>query len=232
MTAMKKSASIKPVQPLRERHKAKTRERILQAVAARLKQDGLAHLGFAQIAEAAEVGESTVYRYFANKEILLSAFWEWAPRAIGRDRFPETFAELAQRLPSEFAAFDRQEALIGGMLTAPLGKASRIQANAAQQKAFRNLVDREAGPLPKRRRDSTSAAIQLLYSATTWGAYRDLWGMTGEQAGQAAVHAIGQLLESARRERDAQVATSAPAARKSAARSAGKTAGRKQKSVS
>lgn len=225
---MKNSASIKLVQPLRERHKARTRERILQAVAARLEQDGLAHLSFAQIAEAAEVGESTVYRYFANKETLLAAFWEWAPGAIGMDRFPQTFAELAGRLPSDFASFDRQEALIRGMLASPLGKASRLQANAAQQKAFRDLVDREAGPLPKRKRDWTSAAIQLLYSATTWGAYRDLWGMSGEQAGQAAVYAIGQLLESARRERDAQGAKGAEAAASAPAGKAAPRAARKK----
>jgi AcrR family transcriptional regulator len=55
--------------------KPKTREAIMAAVARRLENDGLAQLSFTEIAREADVGESTVYRYYPNKEVLLEAFW-------------------------------------------------------------------------------------------------------------------------------------------------------------
>ncbi|WDZ98345.1 TetR/AcrR family transcriptional regulator [Herbaspirillum sp. WKF16] len=184
---------------LRDKHKSRTRENILQAVASRLESSGLAQLSFAEIAREADIGESTIYRYFANKEALLEAFWAWAPTAIKRDRFPESFAELAGRLVDDFKSFDSREPLIRGMLASPVGRTSRINASAERQGAFRALVTHEVGELPEAELLRLAAVIQQLYSATTWANFKDYWDMDGEAAARAAIASIGALLEEARR---------------------------------
>lgn len=184
---------------LRDRHKARTRENILGAVALCLENDGLANLSFAQIAREAGVGESTAFRYFPTREALLEAFWEWAPKAINRDQFPRTYEELSARLGPDFVSFDRRESLIRGMLASQVGKEARLKTNASRQKAFQELIDREVGPMPKAERQRLCAAVQLLYSASAWAAFKDYWDMDGREAATAATQAIGALLDDARR---------------------------------
>ena len=195
------NSTIDQTQPpsLRDRNKARTRESLLDAVARCIEHDGLANLSFGQIAREAGVGESTAFRYFPNKEALLEAFWEWAPHSINRDQFPGTFDELAERLGPDFANFDARESLIRGMLASPLGRQARRRANAPRQKAFEELVDREIGPMPDAERKRLCAALQLLYSASAWAAFKDYWDMDGREAATASVEAIGALLDDARR---------------------------------
>ncbi|MBB5510411.1 TetR/AcrR family transcriptional regulator [Paraburkholderia atlantica] len=184
---------------LRDRHKAKTRDAILCAVARCLEAGGLADVSFAQIAREAGVSESTAFRYYPSKDALLEAFWQWAPQAISRHEFPSTFAELEARLVPDFARFDEREALIRGMLASPLGRQSRRGANVARQNAFYDLVDREVGPMPPAEREQLCAVVQLLYSATAWASFKDYWEMDGRQAAAASTHAIRVLLDDARR---------------------------------
>lgn len=184
---------------LRDKHKSRTRENILKAVASRLESTGLAQLSFAEIARQADIGESTIYRYFANKDVLLEAFWAWAPTAIKRDRFPASFEELAGRLVEDFQSFDQREPLIRGMLASPVGRTSRINASAERQEAFLSLVAHEVGELPALQARGLAAAIQQLYSATTWANFKDYWDMDGEAAARAAIASIGALLDEARR---------------------------------
>jgi AcrR family transcriptional regulator len=200
---------------LRDRHKSRTRESILGAVARCMEHEGIAQLSFAQIAREAGVGESTAYRYFPTKDALIEAFWEWAPKAINRDRLPATFDELSTRLAPDFAGFDAREPLIRGMLASPVGRDARRKANGSRQKAFRELVDREVGPMPEAERERLCAAIQLLYSATAWSAFRDYWDMDGREAATAATQAIGALLDDARRRMRQQKKTGAKPAGKS-----------------
>ena len=184
---------------LREKHKSRTRENILQAVANRLEHDGLAQLSFAEISREAEIGESTIYRYFPNKEALLEAFWAWAPGAIKREKYPETFDELAGRLVQDFTLFDRKAPLIRGMLASPMGRSSRMETSAERQAAFKALVLHEAGELPEDELHRVAAAIQLLYSATTWATFKDYWNMDGATAAHAAIASIRALLNEARK---------------------------------
>lgn len=185
--------------PLRDRNKTKTREAIMAAVARRLENEGLAQLSFTEIAREADIGESTVYRYYPNKEVLLEAFWDWAPQAIQRDSYPQNFHELESRLSADFIRFDQREPLIRGMLASPQGRSARMHTAAARQQAFRQLVANEVGDVPDPDRDRLCAAIQLLYSATTWATFKDYWNMDGAEAGKAASAAIAGLLDHARR---------------------------------
>lgn len=63
--------SDRPVQGLRERKKAKTRALIQKEALRLFREQGYAETTVEQIAEAAEVAPSTVFRYFATKEELV-----------------------------------------------------------------------------------------------------------------------------------------------------------------
>ncbi|MFD1546759.1 TetR/AcrR family transcriptional regulator [Nonomuraea guangzhouensis] len=81
--------SDRPVQGLRERKKAKTRALIQKEALRLFREQGYSETTVEQIAEAAEVAPSTVFRYFATKEELVFI-----------DQFPP-FADALNAAPAE-----------------------------------------------------------------------------------------------------------------------------------
>jgi AcrR family transcriptional regulator len=81
--------SDRPAQGLRERKKAKTRALIQKEALRLFREKGYAATTVEQIAEAAEVAPSTVFRYFATKEDL-----------VLDDQFP-TFIDELRAAPAE-----------------------------------------------------------------------------------------------------------------------------------
>lgn len=72
--------------------------------------------------------------------------------------------------------------------TPPLGKRPACREMLAAERVRGSGGPGGRSPAKRKGAILISAAIPLLYPATTWGAYRDLWNMTGERAGRAAVH--------------------------------------------
>ncbi|MEU4228383.1 TetR family transcriptional regulator [Nonomuraea sp. NPDC026600] len=81
--------SDRPAPGLRERKKAKTRALIQKEALRLFREQGYVETTVEQIAEAAEVAPSTVFRYFATKEELVFI-----------DQFPP-FAEALEAAPAE-----------------------------------------------------------------------------------------------------------------------------------
>ncbi|MEU7828310.1 MULTISPECIES: TetR family transcriptional regulator [unclassified Nonomuraea] len=81
--------SDRPAQGLRERKKAKTRALIQKEALRLFREQGYTETTVEQIAEAAEVAPSTVFRYFASKEELVFV-----------DHFP-AFAEALNAAPAD-----------------------------------------------------------------------------------------------------------------------------------
>ena len=71
----------KPILSRRERHRAETRARILQAALSLFARQGFAATRVEQITEAADVGKGTFFNYFPTKEHVLAGF---AGRQIGK----------------------------------------------------------------------------------------------------------------------------------------------------
>jgi AcrR family transcriptional regulator len=71
----------KPMRSRRERHRAETRARILQAALSLFAGQGFAATRVEQITEAADVGKGTFFNYFPTKEHVLAGF---AGRQIGK----------------------------------------------------------------------------------------------------------------------------------------------------
>lgn len=77
----RRAAGRKPKPGRRERHRAETRARILQAALSLFARRGFAATRVEQITEAADVGKGTFFNYFPSKEHVLAGF---AGRQIGK----------------------------------------------------------------------------------------------------------------------------------------------------
>ncbi len=173
------------------------RERILEGVAALLA--GGDALTFAKVAHAAGVPERTVYRYFATREALLAAVFEWSNRKIGFDgTLPVDEATAVALVRKVFPGFDAIAPVIKQLLIAPEGLQARRANLDKRRRAAIDVVRREAPQLDRVATRRAAAALQALTAAATWQTLRDYWDMDGTEAAEAAAFAIELLLAGAR----------------------------------
>src|SRR5215210_2877705 len=102
--------------PLRAEQKQRTHERILEAAAEQLLEDGIEELSLPRAARRARVSVPTVYRHFPDQEALLRELTEWADRRLKLSEVPEDIDELMEWVPRLFAHWDENEALIRARL--------------------------------------------------------------------------------------------------------------------
>jgi len=184
---------------LRQRQKASTTDLILAAATRCLRDVSLTDLSFTRIAAEANIAERTIYRHFSSKEALLDAWWRHMQASIRQGPYPDTAAALVAAAPRVFPEFDRQAEWFKSSLLSPQGRAIAMRANHERVAAFRKAVRDGAGDLPKPEFTRLCAAVQALYSATTWLNMKEVWGLDGEESGRAVSEAIEVLLSNARR---------------------------------
>lgn len=173
------------------------RERVLEGVLAVLKAGEA--LTFARVAEAADVPERTVYRYFPTREALLNAMFAWANRKIGFSGELPTDEDAAQALVRRaFPGFDSIAPVIRELLAAPEGRAARLADKARRRAAAIALVRHEAPRLDKTTTLQVAAVVQLLTTASAWQTLHDYFDMDGDEAAEASALAIQLILSGAR----------------------------------
>jgi AcrR family transcriptional regulator len=173
------------------------RERVLEGVAALLEAGD--DLTFAKVAKAANVPERTVYRYFATREALLKAVFEWSNRRIGFDgKLPVDLASTVALVRRVFPGFDEIAPVIHELLIAPEGLIARRTNLDKRRRAAVDVVRREAPLLDRATTRRVAAIVQLLTAAATWQTLRDYWDMDGEEAGETAALAIELVMAGAR----------------------------------
>lgn len=173
------------------------RERILDGVAALLASGE--SLTFAKVAKEAEVPERTLYRYFATREALLAAVFEWSNRKIGFDgALPVNEAATIALVRKVFAGFDPIAPVIKQLLIDPEGLQARRTNLERRRRASIDVARREAPQLDRTSTRRLAAALQVLTAAATWQTLRDYWEMDGVEAGESAALAIELLLAGAR----------------------------------
>ncbi len=187
--------------PLRERQKEQTRTLILEAVATILRRADLAAVTMASVAETAEVTERTVYRHFASRDELLSAFWRWemargggeaiaAPASI--DAFLETMRQL-------FLSLDADEGLVRAVLAAPEGRAIRRETSQQRLALMVEFLRPITPALTETERHRAASAIAALSSIPSWLYLRDVSGYDGAAAAEAATLGIRWIIAGASR---------------------------------
>ncbi len=186
---------------LRQAQADATRERILEAMAAILEEDGRIEAATNRaVAERAGVREITVYRHFPSREILLRGLWEWMNRRAGAVvGMPETEADLTANLGPLFKTFDASPAHITAAILTAQGRQMRESLNPERQAAFLAAISEASASLDAAGKAKAAGVIQLLHSAYAWISLREQWGLGGEDAADAARWAIDTLLAELRR---------------------------------
>src|ERR671927_1145178 len=76
--------------PLRAEQMEQTRERILEAAAEQLLEEGLEELSLPRAAQRARVSVPTIYRHFPTKEALMQELTDWVDRELRLSEVPES----------------------------------------------------------------------------------------------------------------------------------------------
>jgi len=185
--------------PLRVEQMGRTRERILEAAAEQLLEEGLEELSLPRAAQRARVSVPTVYRHFSTKEALMQELTDWVDRELRLSEVPESIDEFTEYLPRFFVHLDENEALVRARLLSGLHRQihhdTRRRRDKLVEKAMEDVTAR-LDPLDARR---ACAVVRVLMNSAAWEMMRDNWNLTGEQAGEAAAWAIRILVEELRR---------------------------------
>lgn len=185
---------------LRADQSAATRERILAAVESILRGGDLEAASYKAIAQRAGVREITVYRHFPNKVDLLRSFWTWMNERRGDVELATTEHGLLDQVRAEFAAADELAPLLAASLTSKEGREMQKSWNAERRETLERALATWTADLPDPRRTQVLAILHLLMSGHAWLAMRDLWGLDGQQAGEASAWALAALFRQLRTE--------------------------------
>src|SRR5215213_819231 len=194
MSELNKSETNTYSSPLRDEQKQRTHERILEAAAEQLLEDGIEELSLPRAAKRARVSVPTVYRHFPTEEALMRELTEWVGRRINVDEVPENVDEFTEWVPRLFAHWDENEALIRARLLSAVHRQIHREAGHRKDEAIEKAMEdvtAHLDPLDARR---ACALVRLLVSGAAWEMMRDSWDLTGEEAGEALAWAISVLI--------------------------------------
>src|SRR5580700_4044245 len=195
--------------PLREEQAAATRARIIEACAS-IMQSG-SELTYAAVAATAGVQERTVYRHFPTRNDLQSGLWEWILTNLTHVDFgAKTTDEVVSAMRNSFAGFDAGAPLIQAMLHSPQGLEVRQGQQPQRRAMFEACIDAAVPDAPADVRMRAAAALQVLYSATSWELLRSFWGMGAAQASDVIELAIRSMLTGLQVRLGGEIAERAP----------------------
>jgi AcrR family transcriptional regulator len=183
-----------PAPTLRERHKAQTRNLILDAMVAAFAAGEVDETSHEALARRAGVARQTVYRHFPDREALLSAVWDRINAMVAAHGLPQTEADLVDRLAPLYARFDEEADLITVAQGTPQGRAMRMAVRERRAAAFRQAAASATAELSPEDATQAVAVLQLLLGGQAWIEMRQQWGLSGAQAARACGWAIQTLL--------------------------------------
>ena len=183
----------------RENLASLTEARIMQGLAGLLTRGE--DVTFRTLAEAAGVPERTLYRYYASKEALLSAFWLWLNDRLGMPAPARSPDELVANIATIFAAFAAGEPLVRAMLHDPHGRATRLAQRDVRRQRLREALQDVLTPLDAVTRKRLLVSIHALISASGWETMQDYGRVTSGEAADAAQWAVKALIMAAKRKK-------------------------------
>ena len=179
---------------VREEYKEQTRTRIIDSAIDLMREAGEEPLTIASVAARAGVTERTIYRHFDNREKLIRAVWRRMQGRVASGGFPRTAEALLSSPKTLFPRFDELGELVRASIHSAAGLEIRMHSNAERTEALLASV-RDALPhLDEKALRRRAAIAQLINSAQGWDVLTRFWGMTGEEAGEAAAEALAVLI--------------------------------------
>src|ERR671932_458783 len=101
---------------IREEHSEATRQRILEALAEHLSEQGDKDFSFPALAKRAGVSIPTVYRHFPTRDALMDGFAEWARQQYAFASYESPSDELPKVAQVIYASFEQPEPLTRAMM--------------------------------------------------------------------------------------------------------------------
>jgi AcrR family transcriptional regulator len=189
--------------PTRKAHAEATQRKILQALIDLLVEEGAATISIPLVAKRAGVSVRTVYHYFPTKEALFDGLTGAMSTLVatpdGPPPTPTSPKELVEEMPLIFRYLDANRRLFRAINVSELGD----RMAASRQPERQKRIDSALGPLVDQLEpedlERLRAVVGVLTSFEAYDAFTDVWGLTQDEAADAAAWAVRVLCERARR---------------------------------
>ena len=182
---------------LREKRAAAARDHILDAAYDLLVNHADQPFSHEAIAMRAGVGARTVYRYFPSQSDLYQELWVRVRKQAGTI-FPSSEDQILPQIPILFGGFDRNEAVITGVLESSAGHRVRERGAPEGRAAFSKALKKLTASMSPAKRRGVVAIFLAIYSAPFWELLRKRGGLSGPDAVSAAEWAMRTLITSLR----------------------------------
>lgn len=181
--------------PLRERQAQQTRDGIIDALTALLADRAPDEVTTKELARAAGVAESTVYRHFPDRSALVEALAARLAALTGPEpELPQRLDDLKPIAVSLMAGLEahhveaRAEALFN---SDPRRYTSATSAHGGQ---MREIVRRALPELDDEQQRGVAAILRMLVSAQAWLRMREEFGLPGDASGPVVAWAIDAIV--------------------------------------
>jgi AcrR family transcriptional regulator len=180
-----------------ERQRAGTRQAILDAALALMRERPLETVSHESVAERAAVSARTVYRHFPTRRDLTEGLWVRLRDETGT-KWPGREDEIGPSLRRTFQQFEAFSALTRAAIAAAASTEYPVHGSAEGRAAFRRSLFALLERLSDADGRALIAACVAIYSAPFWQMLRDRGQLPARRAEDAAVMAIEAVITTAR----------------------------------
>jgi len=181
-----------------DRHRAATRQAILNASLEQLRERPAEPFSHETVAIRANVSARTVYRHFPTRNDLTAALWAKLRDETGT-RWPQVEKEIVPQLRRTFRQFEQVADLTRAAIAAAATTEYPVHGSSEGRAAFRQSLSVLIGALPRAEGKRLVAACVAIYSAPFWQMLRDRGQLSARDAEEAAATAMQALISAARR---------------------------------
>lgn len=178
-------------------HRDATRQAILDALLAQLRESPTAPFSHETVAVRARVSARTVYRHFPTRSDLTIALWAKLRDETGT-RWPRQEREIIPCLRKTFRQFEDVADLTRAAIAAAATTDYPTHGSSEGRAAFRQSLEEFLGVLSNAEGKRLVAACVAIYSAPFWQMLRDRGQLSPRDAEEAAVATMRALVSDAR----------------------------------
>ena len=198
---------------IRERQRAVTRDAIRDAAIEVASGTGFAAMTIEKVAQRAGVSPSTVYRYFTDRDELLTALVAWLyERQIQQNSIhtvssSDELAEYQEQFMADLDSIDGPfRGLFRALVVSRVGQPTAWSGRQQRLDYWRSLLDEVTGHLDPDEARVAKAAVVYLTGGLPWLTMADESGLDGAEAGRAVGWAIRTLIADLRTRNEKQKA--------------------------
>ncbi|MGD9997316.1 MAG: TetR/AcrR family transcriptional regulator [Ilumatobacteraceae bacterium] len=177
---------------------------ILKALVDLIVEEGPGTISIPQVAARADVSVRTVYHYFPSKEALFDGLTSSMSSLVdttdgGVPPTPRSPSELVEAMPAAYRHLEANARMFRALSVSELG--GRIESSRRPERLGR--IDAALGPIRDRLDDGEyrrlRAIVGLIASFDGYDGLTGVWGLTRDEAAEAAAWALRTLTDRARR---------------------------------